>query len=59
MLAATLADWIARIDRHGIEASGLWHPIDLPEWVWDEIEAELALLNPYSSHAKHRGRAAE
>ncbi len=59
VLAATLDDWIARIDQHGVEASGIWRPMDLDDSVWDEIEAELAALNPYSSHAKRRGSAAE
>jgi hypothetical protein len=59
VLAANLGDWIARIDRYGVEASGIGYPMDLPDRVWDEIEADLATLNPYSSHAKRRGRAAE
>lgn len=59
VLAATIDDWIARLDRHGIDASGIRHPVDLPEWAWDQIEAELAVSNPHSSHATRRGSAAE
>ena len=59
ILARSFDDWIARMERHGPDASSLFFPVNLPEWVQDEIVAELASLNPYSRYGTRGGGGGE
>jgi len=53
IVAGSFGKWIARLERHGPIAHGLYLDLENAE-VEDELKAELAALNPYSRYAGRR-----
>ena len=54
VLGASLGEWLARMDRFGAGAHGLYRDLDLPDWDADVVDAQMAALNPFSERARMR-----
>jgi hypothetical protein len=42
------------MDRFGAAAHGMYGDWDLPDWVAELVETEIATLNPFSARARMR-----
>ena len=51
VLSDSLKNWIARMERLGPMAHGIYLDPDLPDWVSESIESEIVRLNPFSKWA--------